>query len=634
MAFWNRKKPEDTRNGLNESVSVNLSRSLDSRNAFPAMENSAFWTCVTKLCRQYGTMPWHLYERLENGSRRKIYNTPVNYLLAHPCSFMDSYQWRFVMGFNFELHGIAMAIIERKGKTITNLFPVSPRLMTPKFSEAGELGWTYSPTQQWIADRDVLRIMNTPVSYGEVLSPVSYSTDDVEVAKSSQKLQKSFFRHGASVGALVTVPRGTPESVKVQLRDVISSAYSGLDNAHKTMVLEESIKYEPIALQDGDLTKLQEAQSWTVAEVARRFGVPPFFCGDLSKATYANSEQQGLDLVIYALRPRFCAWEEALANVLCEDGQYIKYNFRALLSGDHAARANFYNAGIQNGWLTRNEVREWEDLDPCEGGDSFFFPLNFGKVGKDGSIEIPVQESAPEKREPMRESFDYLTEAKGVSKSNRQKVESVMRSQVKDFIGGLKDIVTEGKAVLTIAEEFRAFVESVQADYGQKYVELLTPMADKLEKLIRKQTGKTKEINADAVASYIGKLGQSISTRLSADCVHGVENLGSADELEDLESSWVEAPVSQASEETQRVSNACQVFLFEQLGIQRLRVSASADACEMCSRLDGKVVAVNGNILSKGDSDRDSAGNIRYITKNYKHPPFHRGCLCGIVPED
>jgi phage portal protein BeeE len=51
------------------------------------------------------------------------------------------------------------------------------------------------------------------------------------------------------------------------------------------------------------------------------------------------------------------------------DGITIEFNLEGLLRADSKSRAEFYNAGLQNGWFTINEVRGLENMPPVEGGD-------------------------------------------------------------------------------------------------------------------------------------------------------------------------------------------------------------------------------------------------------------------------
>jgi phage portal protein BeeE len=50
-------------------------------------------------------------------------------------------------------------------------------------------------------------------------------------------------------------------------------------------------------------------------------------------------------------------------------GLSVEFNVEGLLRGDSAARAAFYQSGLQNGWTTINEVRAHENLPPVPGGD-------------------------------------------------------------------------------------------------------------------------------------------------------------------------------------------------------------------------------------------------------------------------
>jgi hypothetical protein len=58
------------------------------------------------------------------------------------------------------------------------------------------------------------------------------------------------------------------------------------------------------------------------------------------------------------------------------DDLEIEFDFSNLMRGDAASRSAYYQSGIQNGWLTRNEARIAENLNPIEGLDEPLRPLN------------------------------------------------------------------------------------------------------------------------------------------------------------------------------------------------------------------------------------------------------------------
>jgi HK97 family phage portal protein len=76
----------------------------------------------------------------------------------------------------------------------------------------------------------------------------------------------------------------------------------------------------------------------------------------------------------FTLRRRLKRIEQALEKQLLSpadkaNGVTIEFNLDGLLRGDSEARGAFYATGLNNGWMTINEVRRLENLKPVDGGD-------------------------------------------------------------------------------------------------------------------------------------------------------------------------------------------------------------------------------------------------------------------------
>ena len=82
------------------------------------------------------------------------------------------------------------------------------------------------------------------------------------------------------------------------------------------------------------------------------------------------------------MMPHLVRWEQTLNKDLIINRRRfaVKFNVDGLLRGDAAARAAFYKSGITDGWLTRNEVREKENMNPLPGLDEPLTQLNMGSV--------------------------------------------------------------------------------------------------------------------------------------------------------------------------------------------------------------------------------------------------------------
>jgi phage portal protein BeeE len=55
---------------------------------------------------------------------------------------------------------------------------------------------------------------------------------------------------------------------------------------------------------------------------------------------------------------------------------YAEFVSDGYLRGDIAARTTYYSTGIQNGWLSVNDIRRKENMNPVDGGDKYFRQLN------------------------------------------------------------------------------------------------------------------------------------------------------------------------------------------------------------------------------------------------------------------
>ena len=81
--------------------------------------------------------------------------------------------------------------------------------------------------------------------------------------------------------------------------------------------------------------------------------------------------------------------------------KYIDFaeKFKALLRGDAASRANFYNTMVNMGAMTRNQVRRLENWNVLPGLDEPLTPLNM-RQGQDESPSSPEQKPPPEPTPP------------------------------------------------------------------------------------------------------------------------------------------------------------------------------------------------------------------------------------------
>ena len=387
MGFFSRlfgTKVNDSLPGNSYMFRLGSSTSGAMVNQRSAMQISAVYACVRVLAESIAGLPLHVYQCGKNGSREKAVEHPLYFLLHdEPNPEMTSFVFRETLMTHLLLWGNAYAQIIRDGRgQVIALYPLMPDRMRVDRDENGQIYYRY----QLGADESHLDKAGTvDLSPKDVLHIPALGFDGL-VGYSPIAMARNSI--GMAIGA---APSGVLEHPGVlknpeKLRAAWEVQYGGSRNSGRVAVLEEGMKFNPIAIPP-EQAQFLETRKFQVDEIARIFHVPPHMIGDLERSTFSNIEQQSLEFVKYTLNPWVCRWEQALTKPLLspkEKREYsIRFNVDGLLRGDYQSRMNGYAVGRQNGWMSANDIRELENMDKIseeQGGDLYLVNGNMIKM--------------------------------------------------------------------------------------------------------------------------------------------------------------------------------------------------------------------------------------------------------------
>jgi HK97 family phage portal protein len=180
-------------------------------------------------------------------------------------------------------------------------------------------------------------------------------------------------------------PGKLSEQAHQNLKKSLTEAYSGLGKSHRLMILEEGMKFSQIGIPPED-AQFIDTRRFQNEEIARIFRVPPHMLADLQKATFSNIEHQSIEFVMHTMVPWLKRWEQAIKRDLflpSERSVYFpEFNVDGLLRGDIKSRYEAYAVGRQNGWLSADDIRELENMNPLPDGQGkvYLTPLNMVPV--------------------------------------------------------------------------------------------------------------------------------------------------------------------------------------------------------------------------------------------------------------
>ena len=370
-----------------------------------AMQTTAVYACVRIISETVASLPLHVYEYTDNGKER-VYTHPL-YKLLHdiPNPEMNSFIMREVMMSHLLLWGNSYSQIIRNGRgEIIALYPLMPEKMRIDRADDGRLYYTYTSDKQgtFIFRREeILHIVGLGFDGLIGYSPIAMAKNAVGLAIAAEEYGSSFFSNSGTPSGVLEHPGVLKEPEKV--REAWNEAYGGSSNAHKVAVLEEGMHFNAISINPHEAQFL-ETRKFQVNEICRIFRVPPHMIADLEKSSFNNIEQQSLDFVTNTIRPWLVRIEQSIFQQLFTEEEqqeyFVKFNVDGLLRGDFQSRMRGYSIGIQNGFMSPNDVRELEDMNliPEElGGNRYLCNGNMISIGAAPSSKEPEEKGENDK---------------------------------------------------------------------------------------------------------------------------------------------------------------------------------------------------------------------------------------------
>lgn len=397
-----RDKPTNSYEGSDFSYLFGRTTSGKNVNEMTALQTTAVYACVRILAEAIASLPIHVYKYTDEGKEQDV-NHQLYYLLHdEPNPDMTSFVFRETLMTHLLIWGNAYAQIIRDGRgQVLALYPLLPDRVSVKRDDKGELYYVYQRSEEDnpnFKDKGNIILKKSEVLHVPGLgfdgligySPIAMAKNAVGMTLATEEYGASFFANGANPGGVLEHPGILKDPSKV--RDSWNQVYQGTNNSHKVAVLEEGMSYKTIGIPPNEAQFL-ETRKFQINEIARLYRIPPHMVGDLEKSSFSNIEQQSLEFVKYTLDPWVVRFEQAFQKALLlsdeKKNYFIKFNVDGLLRGDYQSRMNGYAIGRQNGWLSTNDIRRLEDMNPLskeEGGDLYLVNGNMTKLEDAGGF--------------------------------------------------------------------------------------------------------------------------------------------------------------------------------------------------------------------------------------------------------
>ena len=379
---------------------------------------------------------------------------------------------------------------------VLELIPLHPSRVKPKLGADGVLFYEVKLSNGQSARLEaeaVFHLRGYRDEGLEGLSPIAAAHRAIRMGNSLESFATNFIEGGAFPAGVLEYENGAmTQEAKENLRSSWQKMFGGESRGKKVAVLEAGLKWKPMGIPQADAQFLEQRR-FQIEEIARIYRVPPHMLADLTRSTNNNIETQSQEFVTYCLLPWFRMWEDAICRDFFDgdDSRYFAaFVLDGLLRGDTAARTASYTAGINGGWLSKNDVRLKEDMNTIgPEGDIYLSPMNMVPAGSEedaNDANEPASEEPKKEDPPKKEDTPAPDKVRSALRSAvRETWCRVVRKEIKQVQAAARRKMSPDEFtawVTEFSEEHRDFAKDCMKDLYSGYAVLVGGDAGALER--------------------------------------------------------------------------------------------------------------------------------------------------------
>lgn len=334
-----------------------------------ALSISAVYACVYKIAGTLAQLNLDLI-RMDGRSRERVRTHPAAYVTqVQPNQYTTPFQFWETLIAHAVLRGGGFALIERgTSGTVQALTVLNPDDVERREKDGA---YVYRVRNEFtVQPDDMLEIFNMYQA-----SPIMVHRENMGLTKAVQNYGAQYFGNGGQMTGVLSSE--TP--LKAEQMEIIQQSWNRSATSSGTKLLPFGFRYNRVGITP-DEAQFINTRKLQAEEICRIFSVPPSLIQLDTQTTFNNVEQQAMQFTRHTLSPWAKRIEQELNRKLLTtfetDEMTFRFRMADLHRGDMAGRSAFYQQGLQAGWLTINEVREMEDMNPTQGGDTHMTQVN------------------------------------------------------------------------------------------------------------------------------------------------------------------------------------------------------------------------------------------------------------------
>lgn len=502
-----------------------------------------------------------------------------------------------------------------------------------------------------------------PKSAYRGMGTVQAGLEYIDTEDHTQVFTKNFFKNNAGLNGVLTINGEVSKSAFKKFVRAWREKYEGVDNAGKTAIVRDTdASFEKVGLGLNELD-MKALRDMTKEDIYMMFRIPKAMLGVSDKTGLGRASVETFEYIFAknVIEPKMKRFDFMLQKAIRQyyDDETLIVRHRNIIPEDKEFELKAKETAVDK-WLTRNEIRDKEGLDPAPGGDDLRTPVNSIAIGDE--ITEPDSDDSEKKlvvlKKDIKKDLEYSLEQKEQFRLELMKNQTLYEREYKKAIKSTL-IEQEQEALFNLEAKAtslgKAFTEQLfdLKDANVKFLEKLLPTLFDLYgtqgalALIFAGDEDSEFIITNAMRAFItnstakmaGNFNEDTLEALNTTLTEGIqagESLGKLKKrvgsvYDDVRGYRLERI---ARTETLKASNVATQFAYKQTGyVKSKEWVVNPGACEYCRALNGKKVSLDENFLDLGQNlEGDEGGEYLIDYEAISNPPVHPNCRCTIIP--
>ena len=321
----------------------------------------------------------------------------------------------------------------------------------------------------------------------------------------TREWNKNFFLNSARPDVILKTDATLTDEDYEQLKRKFNAAFQGVDKAHKAFILEGGLEIDKLTSTQKEMDFVKQLIA-SRDEILAIFRVPKSVLGIVEDVNRANAEASNFVFADRTIKPKMQEFVDVLNEFLLPkftNTEGLWFTFKSPVMEDRVAVITEYDKG-HNRWLTTNDIRTAEGLEPTANGDSM------RSATGEQIDEVVPQKSKPQK--PTKKKKEYKTAKDAIKGATDEFISDLFKAPKKKKVKPKEkrqishsEVIEFKKAHIKGIEQDEKEIEKIMlAFFAGLEKEILDNLKDELKGLKKKEY-KLKQIE-DIVPPKEGQL--------------------------------------------------------------------------------------------------------------------------------